>query len=548
MWARWNAYHACWQTMQAQIDAIISDLDEGPLNDVCEFITTSIVNSDGALPCAVVQTGFGDKGMRQLLRGIVNIVKCPTAHLQSQYSTTSKAAFSSLVRQLMKGRAHAGEDITAASDKEKTTSGATLAHLESWYRHYISSAKPETPLVVVVEDFDCFDKDVLHDLIYVLHTYRNASLPLVLVLGVSTTAASIYRTLSQDILSLLSTQLFQLQQAEKYVEAIVDQVLLQGVNPLFLGWNVYQFLFDNFFNHHLSVSNFIRQIRTAVFEHFYSQPLSFLCHTNPPPLPSPAAFPNDQETYDPESFGPDDGMDAGHNYKYVDPEVAISTKLTSWVDSDDETDDEHADGGNDSELRSPKRGCPSEHASDAGEDGESNNMDVTPSIASQRLDPHTPPRSRYATYESPPPPKFSPLGQPTDPELLDYEEGLSPWRTASDLTPEHLNYIRTLPSLHEHVMYDADLKDDSMLREQIDGWLQEVRKYTTCWPVMFEMCYTLAVAAKWNSNGNDSKMRLLYEICSRQTNTTKPVDDDPNMQIIMLILLPTKSRYAVNRH
>jgi len=60
------------------------------------------------------------------------------------------------------------------------------------------------------------------------------------------------------------------------------------------------------------------------------------------------------------------------------------------------------------------------------------------------------------------------------------------------------------------------------------------------------MCYELALAAKWDMNGNNSKMRLLYEIYSRQKNSAKPVDDDPNMQIILLILSPSKTRQDNN--
>lgn len=84
----------------------------------------------------------------------------------------------------------------------------TMPVLKAWYNRTFASYYKKPKLVVIIPDFENFQRDILQQFILLL-SHNCETLPLVLVLGVATDLTTLHRTLSFSDTSRLSLQVFQ---------------------------------------------------------------------------------------------------------------------------------------------------------------------------------------------------------------------------------------------------------------------------------------------------------------------------------------------------
>lgn len=135
------------------------------------------------------------------------------------------------------------------------------------------------PLVVVIESFESLDPELLLTLIHTLQK-DHASLPVILVLGMSTSADALSQVISPAaVTELLAPKTFPMVQALPRLELVFRDVLLEDEHALFYGSDLLSELDDQFMLHKFTVSSFERGLKLACFHHFLNNDLSFLAAT-----------------------------------------------------------------------------------------------------------------------------------------------------------------------------------------------------------------------------------------------------------------------------
>jgi origin recognition complex subunit 3 len=135
-------------------------------------------------------------------------------------------------------------------------------------------------LILLIEDFECFDVLLLQDLISIFSGYSE-ELPIILLIGIATSLETFHQSLPISSLSLLQIEKFKLLQSYECINEIIEKTFIDDVDDFKLGIKPYQYLLDNFNFLNLSVDSFIRGIKFSVMYHFYSNPLSVLSSIDP---------------------------------------------------------------------------------------------------------------------------------------------------------------------------------------------------------------------------------------------------------------------------
>ncbi|RUP49554.1 hypothetical protein BC936DRAFT_142251 [Jimgerdemannia flammicorona] len=179
--------------------------------------------------------------------------------------------------------------------KSTSTRGCRLPNydmqvLEGWYQHIVSvgavagnkrkNGSMTTPaplqrpnLVVILQDFESFDPVVLQDFITICSEYQ-LRLPIILLVGIATSAEALHQALPKSVLSLLRMERFHLQQSDRWFGNVVEELFIKNTMGLKLGPRPYKFLLDHFFLYDLSMGSVVASLKYAVMHHFYANPLS----------------------------------------------------------------------------------------------------------------------------------------------------------------------------------------------------------------------------------------------------------------------------------
>lgn len=151
-----------------------------------------------------------------------------------------------------------GQNSTAEDKDERRMrrSQYTMAVLKAWYGREFASYYRKPKLVVIIPDFENFQRDILQQFILLL-AHNCEVLPLVLVLGVATDLATLHRTLSFSDTARLSLQVFQSPPSSQSLNQILDEILLTPKCPFTLSHKVYALLTDIFLYYDLSINSFM---------------------------------------------------------------------------------------------------------------------------------------------------------------------------------------------------------------------------------------------------------------------------------------------------
>lgn len=153
-----------------------------------------------------------------------------------------------------------------------STDSGDISILASWY---CEQGNYEDPIVVIVDGIERCCGSVLSDFIVMLSEWAG-KIPILLLLGVTTTTAALTDIIPYTVLNLLFPTKFILGSPVEKMNRIIEAVLLKHCSCFSLGHKVATFLRNNFLMHDGTLISFIRALKMACFQHFVLQPPSFV--------------------------------------------------------------------------------------------------------------------------------------------------------------------------------------------------------------------------------------------------------------------------------
>lgn len=155
-----------------------------------------------------------------------------------------------------------------------------MSVLAEWYKQLMT----KEPLVILLQDFECFNNEILCDIITICRYrggyltdsnshYRNSGIPFTLIAGLSISVESFHKLLPQSVNSLLNLEKFYLQPCNHFLTRIIEavsnyispldswQLVIDPVLPIGLSPGTFTFLVENFNLQNFSVHNFIQKLK-----------------------------------------------------------------------------------------------------------------------------------------------------------------------------------------------------------------------------------------------------------------------------------------------
>ncbi|KAH9322169.1 hypothetical protein KI387_016808, partial [Taxus chinensis] len=150
---------------------------------------------------------------------------------------------------------------------------ADMDILASWH-HEPTNRKH--PVAIIIEDVERCNSSILAEFIIMLSEWV-VQIPLVLVMGMATTVDALRKLLPSRAIHHLHPQRFNLKYPLERLEAFIIAVMIESFCGFDIGFEVAKFLYTNFLRQDGTATSFLRALKIACMEHFYCEPLSFLC-------------------------------------------------------------------------------------------------------------------------------------------------------------------------------------------------------------------------------------------------------------------------------
>ncbi|XP_014219499.1 origin recognition complex subunit 3 [Copidosoma floridanum] len=158
-------------------------------------------------------------------------------------------------------------------DYEVKKSNCTFCALNAWHQE---TNNGETPLVILIADFESFCPTVLHDFILILSSYMT-TIKFVLIFGVATTLHIIHRSLSYDATSKLKCQVFRMKNQVEILENVLDGIISSPDIPFKIIGGTFDMLVDIFLWYNFSVEDFLKSCKICLWRHFYNSNEKIIC-------------------------------------------------------------------------------------------------------------------------------------------------------------------------------------------------------------------------------------------------------------------------------
>ncbi|KAL3693531.1 hypothetical protein R1sor_007182 [Riccia sorocarpa] len=187
---------------------------------------------------------------------------CHVAHLTS-VDFLFKAGVSGPVRSLFRQLINIDPETT------------DMEILAAWHKE---AENQGLPIAIIIEGPESCDAKILSEFLVLLSEWI-AELPLVLIMGMSTAEDAIRRLLPASTLARLHLWRFTLTEPRKLLELIIRAILIESFCAFELSHEVALFLCFYFEGHDHSVTSVMRSLKIACVEHFWKEPMSFLCNS-----------------------------------------------------------------------------------------------------------------------------------------------------------------------------------------------------------------------------------------------------------------------------
>ncbi|XP_078255936.1 origin recognition complex subunit 3 isoform X2 [Rhinoraja longicauda] len=309
---RFSSYQSLWQQMKEETERLQENLNEKMFDSLISFIKKSHVQIQSEvndwsyrmrcseIPTAALVLGVNVPDHEMTVQSLSDLLKQSlTPHivcLQGKECTTVKQVLQKILKDLIGGNGteeeeDEEEDVERSVDFHQRKMSCSMASLCRWYNTLTKKSTSKSPrkkrksllqyevappVVIIFKDLESFLPKVLQDFIIIASNYIQ-QLPLVLVFGIATSPIIIHRMLSHSVTSLLCIELFQSLPCIDHLAAVIDKLVLTTKFPFKLSGKVLQVLNNIFLYHDFSAKNFVKGFQLSLLEHFYIQPLSFLC-------------------------------------------------------------------------------------------------------------------------------------------------------------------------------------------------------------------------------------------------------------------------------
>ncbi|KAA3457286.1 origin of replication complex subunit 3 isoform X1 [Gossypium australe] len=148
---------------------------------------------------------------------------------------------------------------------------ADISILASWYRE----ENCNNPVVVIIDDIERCCGSVLSDFILMLSEWV-IKIPVILIMGVATTLDAPRNILPSNALRCLCPFEFTLGTPAERMDAVVEAVLVKPCSGFIIGHKVAVFMRNYFVSQDGTLTSFIRALKIACTQHFYTEPLSVI--------------------------------------------------------------------------------------------------------------------------------------------------------------------------------------------------------------------------------------------------------------------------------
>lgn len=148
-----------------------------------------------------------------------------------------------------------------------------LRLLKIWH---LENCTINTPLVIIIREFESFNLKILGDLILILSSYTK-TMKFVLLFDVATTLHAVHKSLTYDVTSKLRVQVFHTEtQVKKLSEILLGTVLSHKI-PLKLTRRAFPLITEIFLYYDFSVHCFLQGYKLCMIHHFYANNNAALC-------------------------------------------------------------------------------------------------------------------------------------------------------------------------------------------------------------------------------------------------------------------------------
>ncbi|XP_025155022.1 origin recognition complex subunit 3 [Harpegnathos saltator] len=253
-----NVRSRMFHKVMSNLEHFVSKAKTSPLNATSKEIATAILLIGVNVPDYVV---LFDTAVSKLGKITPHI-----AVLWSRNCGNVKSIIEDTVHQLV--------NVSQSDDAPKVPK--TRCTMRALKEHFGKYHEMEDPLVLILPDFESFSTDVLHNFILVLSSYTS-TLKFVLILGVATSLHIVHRSLTYDVTSKLTVQVFYTQTQVETLSDVLESTVFSTEIPFKLIGRAFQLLTDIFLFYDFSVDHFLQNYKICMIQHFYGNNMSYLC-------------------------------------------------------------------------------------------------------------------------------------------------------------------------------------------------------------------------------------------------------------------------------
>ncbi|XP_055854624.1 origin recognition complex subunit 3 [Episyrphus balteatus] len=274
----YKTYSQTWSNFLTDIETLQRESYSKTLKDLVDHIGKAY-NSDSSsvkniLPAAALLTGINQPDHHEqfetLSQRIREELSASVCVIQSRDCSSVKAAVETMVYGFVEEPFE--EDEEDRDHKRLRRSQCTMQVLAEWHK----SSQPESTLVVILPDFECFNGKILQDFILILSSYCS-KVPIVLILGVATAVSALHSTLPYHVTSKIRLKIFQTQAAPVGLNEILEKVILSPKHSVHLSGKAFKFLTHIFLFYDFSINGFIQGFKYCLMEHFFQGNAYALC-------------------------------------------------------------------------------------------------------------------------------------------------------------------------------------------------------------------------------------------------------------------------------
>ncbi|KAF4524752.1 hypothetical protein B566_EDAN013821, partial [Ephemera danica] len=210
------AYKTAWQNLEEQVKELFKEIFAKLLTDVSTYLHAQQENSQSnstfaEIPTAVILTGINLPDHNVLFSSLSNRLKADVSPHVVTLSSRSCGKVRTMVGNILQQCQQATDQNEQSMNQDSEMEDEELEHTEKchrvapctfselveWYSN--QHDQNQTPIIVIITDFEGFQSQVLEDFIYIASEYRE-QLPLCLVFGVATTISAVHSILTHRVI------------------------------------------------------------------------------------------------------------------------------------------------------------------------------------------------------------------------------------------------------------------------------------------------------------------------------------------------------------